>query len=87
MSIDHLRWRKSSHSNADACVELAPIPDAAWRKSTRSSSANNCVELAPAAPLVAARDSKRPTQPHLAVEPQTWSRFAAAVRTGHFDLA
>ena len=57
-----------------------------WRKSSRSAS-NNCVELAPAAPLVAARDSKRPAQPHLAVEPRTWARFAGGVKTGRFDLA
>ena len=64
MRFDGLRWRKSSHSSENACVELAP-----------------------AAPLVAARDSKRPAQPHLAVQPRIWARFANGVKTGRFDLA
>lgn len=78
-----LRWRKSSRSvDQGNCVELTDV----WRKSSRSSDAGNCVELAPRAPHVAVRDSKRPAQTPQAYRQPEWSRFAAGVKSGRFDL-
>ncbi len=57
------------------------LPDAAWRRSSRSTGMNNCVETA-AAPdgLRAVRDSKRVLLPALLFTPHAWERFLGAVR-------
>lgn len=60
--------------------------NAQWRKSSRSGGSSNCVEVAPVATQVAARDSKRPTQPPLAMDRATWATFAKATRAGRYDL-
>jgi hypothetical protein len=39
---DELRWRTSSRSDADNCIEVATLP---WRTSNRCS-AGACVEIA-----------------------------------------
>ena len=63
-------------------IKAADVPDARWRKSTRSSGGGaQCVELAVAG-LHLVRDSKNPTGPVLAL-PQ-WTGFLAAVKSGVF---
>lgn len=62
-----LRWKKSSRTNTDECVELALD----WKKSSLTES-GDCVELALPAQFFAVRDSKHPVpalhfpRPHLA---------------------
>jgi Domain of unknown function (DUF397) len=62
---------------------------ALWRKSSYSGdNGGDCVEVAGNLPgVVAVRDSKNPAGPSLAVVPQAWAAFTAAVRAGEFDLA
>jgi hypothetical protein len=58
-----------------------------WRKSSRSGSTGNCVEIALNVPgIVAVRDSKDPGGPMLILAPGEWDAFAAAIRSGRFDL-
>lgn len=70
-------WRKSSRSSANSgdgqCVELASLPPALWRTSTRTGGANgsggNCVELAGLpADLIGIRDSKQTSGPVLLID-------------------
>ena len=69
-------------------MDLA-VGRALWRKSSYSGdNGGNCVEVAGHLPgLVAIRDSKNPAGPSLAVAPQEWHAFTAAVKAGEFDLA
>lgn len=90
-----LRWRKSSRSGNNGCIEVgalrwrkssrsgnnACVEVAAprWRKSTRSGD-NGCVEVAGNLPeTVAVRDSKDVAGPMLRFTPAAWRAFAAAV--------
>jgi hypothetical protein len=69
-------WRKSSRSSASSnCVEIA------WRKSSRSGANSNCVEIGFGDALVAARDSKNPDGPVLAVGTVGWSAFLRNLAT------
>jgi hypothetical protein len=75
-------WRKSSRSNGNGgdCVEVAT--NLAWRKSSRSSGqGGDCVEVAAdeRCGVVAIRDSKDPHGPVLAVPPEAWRAFLAAL--------
>ena len=59
-----------------------------WRKSSYSgNNGGNCAELAHD-PLgaVVMRDSKDPLGPFLVFTADQWREFAAAVKTGDFDL-
>ncbi|CAM5308177.1 hypothetical protein GCM10010329_60190 [Streptomyces spiroverticillatus] len=57
------------------------LPDAAWRRSSRSTGMNNCVETASApGGLQAVRDSKRVMLPALLFTPHAWRSFVGAVR-------
>jgi uncharacterized protein DUF397 len=57
---------------------------ARWRKSTRSAgNGGACVEVSTNLPVVAVRDSKDPTGPALAVEPEAFAAFTTAVKAGH----
>ena len=53
-----------------------------WRKSSKCDT--TCVEVA-FNQHVLVRDSKRPNEPHLSFDPQSWDEFLAAVKTGEFD--
>lgn len=67
------RWRKSSHSTAQAnCVEVA---FAGWRKSSHSTDTSNCVEVGFASRVVGVRDSKNAGGPLLAFPGQEWAVF------------
>lgn len=58
----------------------------AWRKALRSVGNGNCVEVAPAASGVVVRDSQDPDGRVLAYNASSWRAFAAATRSGHYDL-
>ncbi|MDG4799333.1 DUF397 domain-containing protein [Micromonospora sp. WMMD980] len=56
-----------------------------WRKSTRSNGSGNCVEVAgDPRGRVGLRDSKDPSGPVLAFEPEAWVRFVAGIAQGSF---
>jgi len=66
----------------------ADLSRAVWRKSSHSGAVNDCVEVAGNLPgAVAVRDSKDRGGPALAITPEAWRAFAAAVNDGEFDLA
>lgn len=59
------------------------LPDARWRKSTRSANSANCVEIADnMAGIVPVRDSKNPTGPALVVERAAFAAFVAGIKGG-----
>jgi hypothetical protein len=61
---------------------------AVWAKSSYSGgNGGQCVEVAANLDsIVAVRDSKDPHGPALIFTPGEWRTFAAAVKTGEFDL-
>jgi hypothetical protein len=62
------------------------LPNAVWRKSTRSGSTGNCVEVADNLPgLVAVRDSKDPAGAALTFTPDGWSAFVSGIKDSQFD--
>jgi Domain of unknown function (DUF397) len=62
------------------------IDSVIWRKSSHSgSNGGGCVEIADGLPgVVAVRDSKDPGGPVLAVTPDAWRAFTAAIKAGEF---
>lgn len=58
-----------------------------WRKSSYSgSNGAQCVEVARTTTgVIAARDSKQPTGPHLEYDRPEWRAFLAAVKLGRYD--
>jgi Domain of unknown function (DUF397) len=66
----------------------ADLSRAVWRKSSHSGANGDCVEVGGNLPgAVAVRDSKDRGGPALAVTPEAWNAFVAAVKDGKFDLA
>ena len=59
-----------------------------WRKSSYSSgNGGQCVEVADGLPgVVAVRDSKDVTGPHLQFSGPAWSAFVTSVKEGDFSL-
>ncbi|WP_254407390.1 DUF397 domain-containing protein [Streptomyces sp. GMY02] len=54
--------------------------DSVWRRSSHSTGANNCVESArTAADVLAVRDSKNVTRPHLSFSAAAWTSFVSAL--------
>ena len=68
-------------------MRSSELPDAVWRKSTRSNGGVNgdCVEVADLADQIALRDSKDPAGPVLAVPRQQWRTFLTGIQAGQFD--
>jgi hypothetical protein len=76
-------WRKSSYSgsNGGACVEIMTLDAAAWRKSTRSGNGGDCVEITGTGRVIAVRDSKDPSGPHLDFTPRQWHSFVVNLKS------
>ena len=60
--------------------------DIQWRKSSYSGNTGNCVEVATAGRVVAVRDSKDPSGPHLAFTPAEWLAFTLKLKAAEHDL-
>jgi hypothetical protein len=59
---------------------------AVWRTSSYSGQNGDCVEVARNMNrLVAVRDSKDPSGPVLAIDPEEWRGFTDQVKAGRFD--
>ena len=63
------------------------LPDAVWRKSSRSNGngGNNCVEVADLGSAVAVRDSKDQHGPALVFAPSDFNSFLRSAKVGSFD--
>ncbi|SCG39605.1 DUF397 domain-containing protein [Micromonospora halophytica] len=60
---------------------MPDLTGAVWRKSTRSNNGGDCVEVTDNLPgVVGLRDSKDPSGPVLAYEPNSWAAFIRAVK-------
>ncbi|MEV5540819.1 DUF397 domain-containing protein [Saccharopolyspora shandongensis] len=55
-----------------------------WRKSSRSNGAQNCVEVGAGPDVVGVRDTKDRDGGTLALRPQAWGVFLAAVKAERF---
>jgi hypothetical protein len=51
-----------------------------WRKASYSNGSGNCVEVGQSADTVLVRDTKDRAGAVLAFTPQSWRRFAAAIK-------
>ncbi|MGW4461109.1 DUF397 domain-containing protein [Micromonospora sp. NPDC004704] len=56
--------------------------EAAWRKSSRSSSNGQCTEVRDRGKVIDVRDSKDVAGPMLTFQPDAWSRFVDEVKSG-----
>lgn len=57
------------------------IPEHLWFKSSRSVKENQCVEVAMPGNGVAVRDSKKPGQGYIAVNPRVWANFVSSLKS------
>lgn len=62
------------------------LPDAEFRKSTRSQQGGECVEVAPLPGVVAVGDSKHPQHPALQFPTDAFAAFVAAAKRNELDL-
>jgi hypothetical protein len=69
-------WRKSSHSGASDCAEVA-----AWRKSTASANNGACAEVGQAGTVVLVRDTEDRDGPWLAFPAAAWAAFLKGLRS------
>lgn len=68
-------------------VSAADIPDAVWRKSTRSGAQGNCVEVAPLPTgTIAVRNSRHPHGPALIFTHDEMAAFVDGAKAGEFDV-
>jgi hypothetical protein len=87
-------WRKSSHSAASNCAEVAAWRKSAasaangacaevgaWRKSSASMSNGQCAEVGQGGAVVGVRDSRDPDGAVLAFPAQTWAAFLVRLRS------
>ena len=61
-----------------------PIPDTAWRRSTRCGESGQCVEIADLGDAVAMRDAADPEGPVLSFTRSGWTEFVAGLARGEF---
>ena len=67
---------------------MTDLARAVWRKSSYSNASGACLEFATNLPgVVAVRDSKRPADPPLVVDPADFRAFVTATRAGRLDRA
>ncbi|MFI6760569.1 DUF397 domain-containing protein [Micromonospora sp. NPDC050417] len=59
--------------------------EAAWRKSSRSSSNGQCTEVRDRNQAVDVRDSKDLSGLMLTFQPEAWSKFVDGVKSGRFS--
>ncbi|MFF3393012.1 DUF397 domain-containing protein [Streptomyces sp. NPDC002669] len=81
MSIERLRWFKSSYSSGEGgeCVEVAYD----WFRSSYSDGeGGECVEVAACPTAVHVRDSKNVPGPHFDVAPGAWAAFVSSAQRG-----
>ena len=72
----------------EAGVAAQELRRADWRISTYSANGSTCVEVARNLPgMVAVRDSQDRTGPVLVFSPETWRRFATAVKAATISPA
>jgi hypothetical protein len=62
------------------------LSDAAWHKSSLSSTGASCVEVAIGKSVIAVRDTKDREAGMLMFTPDEWQAFIGGVRLGEFDL-
>jgi hypothetical protein len=76
VDLDRLRWRTSSFTAEESCIEVAW-----WRKSSYSD-AEDCVEVGHGPDLVGVRDTKNRGGGQLVVPQIAWQRFCRVVSCG-----
>lgn len=67
-------------------AEHVELPDAAYRRSSRSSGQGQCVEVANTPRAISVRDSKDPRGPKLSVGKRQFRALVQGVKAGRFDL-
>lgn len=75
------RGRESGDHMARNGMSAAELPEAAWRKSSRSGAVGNCVELSwPDSDVAAVRNSRNPDGPVLIYNRSDLTAFLAGVK-------
>lgn len=65
---------------------MEELAHAAWRVSSRSGGQGQCVEVGLTQTIVGIRDTKNRGGGTLAITPEQWQAFVAAVKSGNHDL-